>query len=385
MISSPLASSPCGHLVPTINKQMAFVPNPLPRHLELSPSLIYLLDEASRAVATLAGVGETIPNPDLLIRPFVRREAVLSSRIEGTQASLSELFLYEASGERRPKGDVVEVANYVLALNHGIELLVELPICVRLVNAIHGVLLSRGVRGTEKRPGELRPSQVWIGSEGTPIEDSPYVPPPANLVRELLLDLERFVNEPLELPPLIQCALLHYQFEAIHPYLDGNGRVGRLLISLFLIAKKILPKPLLYLSAFFERDRNLYYNQLYQLSVTSDWEAWIRYFLRGVAEQSHDALLRIRRVRALQEESRRSLQERRETGNALRLLDELFATPCMTVPIAAKFLGITPAGTRRILDRFVELDIVEFYPNYWPRLYVARELLQAIEAPITSE
>ena len=379
-----LASSPCGHLVPTNKNQLAFVPSPLPREIPLDSSLIRLLDEATRAVATLAGVGETIQNPHLLISPFIRREAVLSSRIEGTEASLSDLFLYEASGSRRPKGDVREVANYVHAMEHGLQLLDEIPVSLRLINQMHSDLL-KGVRGTDKQPGELRSEQVWIGPPGTPIENARYIPPPADLIRDLLYDWEQYVNDTLGMPPLVQCALMHYQFEAIHPYLDGNGRIGRLLVVLFLCARGLLPKPLLYLSEYFERDRDQYYRQLFNLSATGDWKSWLSYFLRGFAEQAHDALLRTRRVRELQEEKRRLLQERRESGNALRLLDELFVNPFMTAPAAAHTLDITTAGARRILERLVDLGVVEEYRDWWPRLYITRELLNVIEEPMVTE
>ena len=379
-----LASSPCGHLVPTINGQQAYVPDPLPRDVELSSSVIYRLDEASRAVGTLAGAGETVPNPHLLIRPFIRREAVLSSRIEGTQASISDLLLYEASGQRGARGDVAEVANYVRALEDGIRLLDELPISLRLVNQMHSVLM-RGVRGADRRPGELRTSQIWIGSAGTPIEEARYIPPPANLLRDLLADWELFVNDRAKVPPLVKCALMHYQFEAIHPYPDGNGRIGRLLVVLFLCASKILETPLLYLSAYFERDREEYYSQLLQVSLTGNWEPWLVYFLDGVAEQARDSLVRTRRVRALVDRHRRLLQDRRESGNALRLLDELSASPFMNAPYAARLLGVTNAGARGILGRLVAAGILEESPGSWPRLYVARELLDAIEAPIATD
>ena len=383
MSMDQLKNSPSGQLVPTVRGQSAFVPSPLPRDIQLSMLLMHSLDEASSAVATLAGVGETIPNPHLLIRPFVRREAVLSSRIEGTQASISDLFRYEASGSRRPSGDVSEVANYVQALDHGLDLLEELPISVRLINQVHSVLMS-GVRGGEKRPGELRDEQVWIGAPDAPIEEARYIPPPGNLVRDLLFDWERFVNESDALPALFKCAMMHYQFEAIHPYLDGNGRIGRLLITLFLCAKKILPTPLLYLSAYFERDRNAYYDQLFRLSATGDWESWIIYFLQGVAEQARDALLRVRRVRALQDQKRQALLERRESGNALRLLDELIASPVMTAVEAARLLDVTPAGARRILERLVQAGILDEFEDEWPRLFVVTELLDVIQAPTMS-
>lgn len=375
-----LKDSPCGRLVPTEQGQWAFVPDPLPRHVDLSSSLIYLLDEASRAVATLAGVGETLPNPHLLIRPFLRREAVLSSKIEGTQASISELFMFEASGARRDLRDAREVANYVHALELGLELLNELPLCIRLINRVHQRLLL-GVRGQEAVPGELRTGQVWIAPLGTPIHEARFIPPPANLVPDLLADWERYVNEDLRIPPLVQCALMHYQFEAIHPYFDGNGRIGRLLIILFLCTKQVLPTPLLYLSAYFERNRDAYYDRLYDVSSTGNWQAWLEFFLEGVAQQARDAVVRSRRVRELQQRYRDLLQERHESGNAFSLLDELFANPFMTAPRASAVLGLTPAGARRVLERLAQTGIVEYVSGAWPRLYVARELLQAIENP----
>ncbi len=374
-----LEKSPIGRVVPTIDGEYAYVPNPIPRHIDLSPTLVYHLDEASRAVAMLAGVGETVPNPRLLIRPFMRREAVLSSSIEGTQASLSDVFMYEASGLR--KGDVLEVVNYVLALELGIAALDKLPLSLRLINKVHARLME-GVRGEEKRPGMLRTEQVWIGSEGTGIGEAKFVPPPANMLRDLMSDWEQFANEEhLTLPPLAQCALLHYQIEAIHPYLDGNGCIGRLLIILYLCARKILPTPLLYLSAYFERDRSFYYDQLYNLSVTGDWQRWISYFLAGVLEQSNDALQRVRQMRGLQDQYRRKLQELGESANSLRLVEELFVSPIITIPKASLILGVSSSGARNILMRLKNAGIVEEISHLWPRHFVARGLLDAIEKP----
>ena len=375
------ANGPTGEWVSIIDGQKGFVPNPLPHQLNLGSDVVYHLDEASRAIGTLAGVGETLPNPHLLIRPFVRREAVLSSKIEGTQASLTDLYLHEVSPTGRAVGDVAEVANYVRALERGLELLEELPICLRLVNEMHSVLMRR-LRGSEMRPGELREAQNWIGAPGTPIHEAQYVPPPPSMVRGLLEDWERFVNLESRLPPLVQCALMHYQFEAIHPYLDGNGRVGRLLITLFLCARGILSQPLLYLSAYFEHNRDEYYAQLQRVTRTGNWTPWLVYFLSGISEQSHDALLRIRRVRRLHEDTRSLLQH--HSGNTLRLLDLLFERPLMTVPVAAGLLGLTSAGTRRILDRLADLGIVDVHRDSWPRLYVARQLLSVIDAATAS-
>ncbi len=373
-----LENSPVGQLVPVGDGQRALVPDPLPRSIEMDSSLVYRLDEASRAVATLAGAGETIPNPHLLTQPFVRREAVLSSRIEGTQASLSDLYLYEAS--RKAHMDVLEVHNYVRALEEGIELLDKLPICLRLINSLHATLLS-GVRGERERPGELRTEQVWIGRPGTPLEEARFVPPPPSHLNDALDHWERFANENLQMPPLVQCALLHYQFEAIHPYRDGNGRIGRLLIVLFLCARRILPVPLLYLSAYFERDRQRYYDELLNVCATGDWDAWLHYFLDGVIQQSGDSLRRARRVRELHEAYRSLVLDRRGSANSLKLVDLLFTRPYITAPVASEELGITNAGARRILDRFVAMGLLHLIPNTWPRIYGALELVRLIDAP----
>ena len=376
MSSQLLSASPIGRMVAIENGVETYVPNPLPRSLDINGPLLKRLDEASRSVSVLAGVGETIPNPNLLIRPFMRREAVLSSSIEGTQASISDLFIYEASGIRRR--DVVEVSNYTRALDLGLDLLNTLPISLRLVNRVHESLLT-GVQGDEKRPGELRNAQVWIGHQGADIRDARLVPPPPHMLSELLLDWERFVNEESDLPPLVQCALMHYQFEAIHPYLDGNGRVGRLLIILFLCAKRVLSEPLLYLSAYFEKDKNQYYDQLLGLSQTGEWNVWLDYFLKGVAEQSQDALDRVRRIRQLQDRYRLDFQDRRASANTLRLVDQLFASPYVTGPWAAKVLNVSQTGARRIVDSLVSYGVLEEVEGMWPRVYVARELLEAIE------
>ena len=384
MVNTPeLDRSPCGQLVPIVDGFKAFVPNPLPRELPLSSSLVSVLDKASLAVGTLAGVGETLQNPHLLITPFLRREAVLSSRIEGTQASISDVFIFEAAGERAEAPDTKEVVNYVHALNLGLDRLSDLPICVRLTNEVHARLMQ-GVRGEDKTPGQLRQHQNWIGTRGTHIEDARFIPAPPDLVPDLMADWERFVNEDLEMPALVRCALMHYQFEAIHPYLDGNGRIGRLLITLFLCTREVLPTPLLYLSAYFEKRRDDYIDHLYKVSLTGDWEPWIAFFLRGVEEQARDALIRSRRVRELHQRYEDLLQSKRESANAFRLLDILFANPYVTAPRAADALGVTHAGAQGIVNRLVKAGVLEHISGRWPRLYVARELLRAIEAPVAS-
>ena len=377
--------SPTGKWIKTLEGFVAFVPNPIPRQFDLNTSLVYLLDKASRGVAMLAGVGETLPNPHLLINPFVRREAVLSSKIEGTQSSLSDLYLYEATrGRRDPVGDALEVANYVEALEHGIAALEKLPLSVRLMNQIHEHLLAN-VRGEDKMPGTLRTRQVWIGEDGTTWEGARFVPPPAELVRDLLTDLEVFLNEELEMPPLIQAALMHYQFEAIHPYLDGNGRMGRLLIPLLLCANEVLPTPLLYLSAYFEKHRADYYDRLLKVSEQGAWEDWLRFFLLGVAEQARDAVLRSRKLRQLQEHYRSLLQDLGASGNVLRLLDELFVSPITTAAVTSQTLGVSDAGARGILRKLVDAGILREYRDVWPRYFLATELLDVVQMPIAEE
>ncbi len=378
-----LGNSPSGRLVPTIEGQQAYVPNPLPTDLPMSSRLVSLLDRASRAVGELGGVGETIPNPHILIRPLLRREAVLSSQIEGTVASLSEVFAYEAGSRRSPGGDVAEVVNCVVALEYGIERLNSLPISFRLVNELHERLLA-GVRGQDKRPGEFRREQVWIGVPNSSIHEARFIPPPAEYLRDLFHDWERFVNEDTDMPPLVRCALMHYQIEAIHPYSDGNGRIGRLLITLFLCASGMLRMPLLYLSAYFERDRQRYYDELFNVSATGNWEQWLSYFLIGVHQEARDVVERIRRMRALQEELKAQLENRRVSANVLRLLERFFAQPIMTALQAAEFLEISDAGTRGVLSRLVDAGIVTRDDSAWPHLYISRRLLDEIDRPITT-
>ena len=374
---SDLARSPVGHLEPTVEGAQAFVPEPLPRAIELSGDLVYQLDEASRAVATLSGVGETLPNPHLLIEPFVRREAVLSSRIEGTQASLSDVYAYEARGRAEPASDAREVANYVAALDRGRALLADLPISGRLILELHAILM-RGVRGEEARPGEYRTRQVWIGAHGTPIEDARFVPPPHTRILELMADWERFVHDEGRMPPLVRCALMHYEFETIHPFIDGNGRIGRLLIPLFLIEREVLPTPLLYLSAYFERRRGEYYAHLQRVSATGEWQPWLQFFLAGMLEQARDAIERSRKLQSLREAYRQRLQTFRSPGTSLQLLDEFFMRPVMSRRQVAQALGITVQGVGASLGRLQEAGLVQPLEGSYPQLYVANELMEVL-------
>lgn len=374
-----LKDSPLGSLVPADAGQMAFVPSPLPRVLDIARELGPALDKALILVSRLGGVGETLPNPHLLIAPFLRREAVLSSKIEGTQASMSDVYRFEVGGHRAHSEDVREVINYIDAVNWGLEEIASLPICIRLANEMHARLMV-DVRGHDKRPGELRNKQNWIGKLDTPIEMARYIPPPHNMVPDLMSDWEKFTNEPSVIPVLVRCALMHYQFEAIHPYEDGNGRIGRALIMLFLRQEGVLSTPLLYMSAYFEAHDDEYRDHLLRTSQTGDWQPWLRFFLEGVAAQAQDALDRSLKIRELQDDFNQRLQKSRASANAFRLLDPLFTNPYVTIPSAAEYLGLTYAGAQGVVQRLSQAGILTKDSGRWrPTLFVARELLNVLE------
>ena len=373
-----------GRPIKNLDGAWTFLPNPLPPDIPPSWDLVQHLSAADRALSELAGVARNLPNPHLLINPFVRREAVLSSRIEGTQTSLSELFFFEASeqGEtsHTDRSDVEEVINYVNALEYGLLNLRDRPISLALLREMHERLMQ-GVRGQDKSPGRFRTKQNWIGQRGFSLERATYVPPPATHLTTLLGDLESYIRTPDALPPLVRLALIHYQFEAVHPFEDGNGRIGRLLITLLLCAEDLLPEPLLYLSAFFERNRDAYLGLLLAVSRSGAWSEWVTFFLRGVAEQSRDAVNRSIRLLHLRESYRQQLQSARSTLS-LRLVDELFLYPAMTVPRMAKRLGVTPRAVHLIVDKLIEMEILrEATGRQRNRVFLAPAIIGIIEAP----
>jgi Fic family protein len=359
---------------------MAFVPHPLPPELNWTPKLVTALSDADRLIGRLAGEGGKLPNPHLLMRPFVAREAVLSSRIEGTQATLGEL-LADAAGAsvERSLHDLREVGNYVVALEHGIRRLEKLPLSLRLIREIHGKLMG-GVRGNVATPGEFRRSQNWIGQAGSTPATATYIPPPPAEMTACLGDLERFLHETV-LPPLVQVALVHYQFEAIHPFLDGNGRVGRLLVMLFLVERGILPTPLLYLSAFFEATRREYYEGLQGVTERGEWERWLGYFLNGVARQSEDALGRSERINRKLSAWRLEIAGISSKTPAL-LLERLSANPFQTVKMAAREMGMAFTTVQRAMEKLESLSIVsEVSGGKRDRVYCARALMEILEEP----
>ena len=358
----------------------AFVPAPLPPVLDWTPRLIRVLSDADRLIGRLAGEGGRLPNPHVLMRPFVRREAVLSSKIEGTQATLGELLASEAGAvvDRSPE-DLREVGNYVVALEHGISRLKKLPICVRLVRELHEKLMA-GVGGHQATPGRFRTTQNWIGRPGSTLATASFIPPPPGEVEPCLAAWEKFLHES-DLPPLVTIALAHYQFEAIHPFLDGNGRVGRLLITLLLIERKILPTPLLYLSAFFEAARRDYYDSLRGVSERAAWQKWLEYFLLGIARMSEDAVSRATRINDIVAQWQKMLAGE-STNTPLRIVELLAANPFITTTGVTRQLGVAFTTAQRAIERLERNGVVQQTTDARRnRVYCARALLDILEEP----
>jgi Fic family protein len=357
---------------------MAFVPDPLPPPLQWTPVLVRALSDADRLIGRLAGEGGRLPNPHLLIRPFVRREAVLSSRIEGTRATLGELLAVEAGAvvDRSPS-DLREVANYVVALEYGLKRLTKLPLSLRLTRELHARLMA-GARGGQATPGEFRKSQNWIGPPGATLANATYTPPPPETLMKCLDAWEKFLHD-RSLPVLVQAALMHVQFEAIHPFLDGNGRVGRLLITLFLVEHEVLPTPLLYLSAFFEATRTDYYARLQGVHERGEWEAWLVYFLTGVARQSEDALSRAERINTLLATWKARLAG---APPAVQLVDLVAQNPYCTVGGTAKRLKVAFTTAQRAVDKLQREGFVrQVNSAKRDRVFCATALLKILEEP----
>jgi Fic family protein len=358
-----------------------FLPNDLPPKLDWTPALVRSLSDADRAIGRLAGEGRRLPNPHLLIRPFVRREAVYSSRIEGTQATLGELLAAEAGAavDRSPE-DLREVGNYVASLEHGVRRLGKLPLSLRLVRELHERLM-KGVRGEKATPGEFRRTQNWIGRPGCTLQNASYVPPSPDKIMDCLSAWERFLHEQT-LPPLAQAALMHYQFEAIHPFLDGNGRVGRLMITLFLIERAILPSPLLYLSAFFDATRSDYYDGLLAVTNKGDWRGWLMYFLNGVARQSEDALSRAERINGHLARWRESF-----SGEASKvpflIMDSIASNPYLTAREAERKLGLSFNTVMRGIKKLENAGILtEITGGRRGRVFCCKTLLDILDEPV---
>lgn len=340
----------------------AFLPAPLPPNPALRlEDLQDTLASASHALGRLDGSVLTLPNPDLFVLMYVRKEAVLSSQIEGTQSSLQDLLEAEARilSPERP-ADVREVINYVNAMNYGLERLATLPVSVRLIREIHERLL-KGVRGHKLTPGELRRTQNWIGPGGCTLNEATFVPPPPDAVPQALSDLERFLHQKDDLPVLVKVGLAHAQFETIHPFLDGNGRVGRLLITFLLCERGVLHKPVLYLSHYFKRHRQDYYDRLQAVRDRGDWEGWLAFFLQGIVDVSAQATETARRILDLRERRRDQITQSfgRAAGNGLKVLEQLFRTPIVTVKQVQTITKTEFPSANHLVQRLVGLGVLK--------------------------
>ncbi|HEY3246163.1 MAG TPA: Fic family protein [Phycisphaerae bacterium] len=382
MNPAEFTDSKAGRLIRSGADYWAFVPNPLPPNIDLDWPLASRLTDAMIALGELAGLTRNLPNSHLLMGPFARREAVLSSRIEGTQAALPDLVLFEGAQVEQPTApDVREVSNYVRALEHGLARLSDLPLSLRLIREMHAILME-GVRGGHATPGEFRRSQNWIGWPGSTLATATYVPPPVPEMLDALNDLENYLDAAGDYPPLVRMAVAHYQFEAIHPFVDGNGRIGRLLISLLLCQDQLLPQPVLYLSAFFEHHCQRYYELLLGVSREGKWKEWLDYFLTGVAEQSRDAIWRAGKLLDLWREYREWLAKNRSAGLLMQLIDALFEMPVITIPRAAKLLGITHRAATLNVDKLVAAGILtEVTGRERNRAFMARRIVEIADDP----
>lgn len=372
-----------GQIIRTAEGHPAFVPAPLPPKIGFDADLVLALSKADAALSELSGLGRLLPNPHLLIQPYLLREAVLSSRIEGTQASLADLLAQDAGQTpHAPPDDVREVSNYVIALQFGIERLNALPLSLRFVRELHARLMA-GVRGETATPGEFRRRQNWIGPPGSTQATATYVPPPVLEMQQALSDWEGFLHQRDTLPDLVQCALMHEQFEAIHPFLDGNGRVGRLLITLFLIERERLTQPLLYLSEYIERYKQDYYESLQRVRTHGDWNGWLRYFLNGVAWSARRAARQARDLMDLRERMRRQVAD---APKALALVDELFVNPNINAARVKTLLKVTDPTARSAIAELENAGLIqETTGRSWGKQYLARGVLQAIEHPAGDE
>ncbi len=359
-----MVSNRSGKYITQIEGYRAYIPNPLPPkpHIDYDEEIRFLLSEADRALARLDGVALILPNPELFVAMYVKKEALLSSQIEGTQASLAGILAFES--DIKPEEDlneIKEVINYIKAMNFGMKRISEnnFPMSLRLIKEIHKILLG-GTRGTHKSTGEFRKSQNWIGPRGASIFEAVYVPPPPYQVNELMTDIEKFIHAKDSIPPLIKIALIHAQFETIHPFLDGNGRIGRLLITFFLYWKGILKQPLLYLSFYLKAKKEKYYDLLMKIRFEGDWENWLKFFLQGIFEISEEAAISASEIIRLKENLVNKLSSNNIGGVlSLRLLDLLFDRPLISISDTAKLLKTSKQSIAQIVDKFQQLGILK--------------------------
>lgn len=352
-----------GKYITQLSGYKAFIPNPLPPNppIKYNEHLQFLLSEADRTLARLDGAALILPNPDLFIAMYTKKEGLLSSQIEGTQASLEGVLAFEA--DLIPKEDIneiKEVVNYVKAMNYGMSRLKkdDFPMSLRLIKEIHKILL-KGVRGASRRPGEFRRSQNWIGPPGCILNEAVFIPPPHHMLDELMSDLEKFIHKKDNIPPLVKIGLIHAHFETIHPFLDGNGRIGRLLISFYLFWRGILERPLLYLSFYLKKNREKYYNHLMKTRTEGDWEEWLKFFLQGVVEVSEEAASSVKEIIGLKEKLTNELLIKKiGSAHAVKLLDILFERPLIGISDVEKMLKISRQSATNLVNRFNKIGIL---------------------------
>ncbi len=362
----------------------AFVPALLPPDTAWDRALISSLAEADYALGRLAGTEPIPAEAQLSLSLLAHQEAVVSSRIEGTHASLTDVYRYEVDrpGATEAAADVQEVHNYLEALQYGLTRRGSLPLSLRLIRELHERLM-RGVRGDRHTPGEFRRSPNWIGPVGSSLSNAPFVPPPVEEMHRALDDFEKFLHAPSDLRPLARLAVAHYQFEAVHPFLDGNGRVGRLLVTLLLCMWELLPAPSLHLSVYFEAHRRDYYDLLLRVSQRGDWEAWLAFFLTAVRAQAEDAIARTRRLHAVRAMYHERTRAASATARSFRAVDALFAHPVTTVNALAESLGVSYDTAQRQLRQLERAGLVrEVTGKARNRVFVAHEILRAIEEPL---
>jgi Fic family protein len=356
----------------------AFVPHPLPPNLDYTDEMVSAVGSAMRQLGELEIVVQDLPNPSILVRPFIRREAVASSQIEGTIATLDDLVDFVEAGETTA-ADVPEVENYVKALEYGLSLIHDRTITVSFIRELHQILLT-GTRGDHLRPGEVRTLQNFIGNAGDRIEDAKYVPPPPIEVPGLLADLSAFVDKSSSVSPLIRIALMHYQFEAIHPFLDGNGRVGRLLIALLLTKWDVLTHPVIDISAYLLAHRERYIGHLERVSHKGEWSRWIEFFLEAITVQAENALRRSKRLLSVHDDYLLRLARDTRSATVETLVDYLFEHLSVTTKVASELLGVTPTTAQKVIDRLVSQGILEESTGRKrDRVYRAREIIAVLE------
>ncbi len=357
---------------------LSFIPEKLPPKIEYNQELVLALSKADSMLSKLSGAGLLLPNPNLLIIPYLKKEALSSSRIEGTRISLSDYFLTEAKGIEKEDIDATEVGNYLKSMNYALKEIEKNPITINLIKEMHKILM-RGVRGGDLFPGNFRTIPNWIGPRNTKIQEATFVPPPHEKVKQLVGEMVDYLNKNDGVPLLIKCALMHYQFETIHPFGDGNGRIGRSLITLYLCKKNKISKPLLYASDYFEKHRREYYELLLNTNKTGKFEDWIKFFLEGIRVQSEDALDRTIRIQDLRERYQEKTKNHRQAINLLNVIDLLFMNPFIKINQIANNLNITYPTAKKAVQNLIKLEILKLVGTGGRnKLFVAHEILDVV-------